>query len=125
MGSRDMLAKVLAALHDATLNAALWPRASALIDDACGATGNAIVVSEGLGDDARVRFRAGYYRGVRNEDLEEDYFRNYHYRDERVRVYGSCPMAAWSTSPTSTPNRRRRVPRHTTRRLPRLATRAV
>ena len=89
MDSQDRLARVLAALHDATLDGALWPRASALIDDACGATGNAIVVSEGFGESARVHFRAGYYRGVRNEELEEDYFRNYHHRDERVpRLWG-------------------------------------
>lgn len=84
MDSQDMLASVLAALHEATLNPTLWPHTSALIDDACGATGNAIVVSEGSGENARVHFRAGYYRGVRNEELEEDYFRNYHHRDERV-----------------------------------------
>ena len=75
---------VLAALHDATLRDALWPHVSALIDEACGATGNAIVVSEGTGTNARIRFRAGYYRGERNEELEAYYFRHYHYRDERV-----------------------------------------
>ena len=84
MDSQDMLARVLAALHDATLDDTLWPRASALIDDACGATGNAIVVSEGFGENTRVHFRAGYYKGVRHEELEENYFRNYHHRDERV-----------------------------------------
>ena len=71
-------------MRDAALDDTLWPCASALIDDACGATGNAIVVSEGVGENAQVHFRAGYYRGVRNEELEENYFRNYHHRDERV-----------------------------------------
>ena len=84
MDSQDMLAKVLAALHDATLDDTLWPRASALVDDACGTTGNAIVVSEGFGENARVHFKAAYYRGQRDEGLEEDYFRNYHHRDERI-----------------------------------------
>ena len=84
MDAGDTLAKVLSALHDATLDGALWPRASALIDDACGATGNTVVISEGFGADARVHFRAAYYRGVRNEAVEEDYFRHYHHRDERV-----------------------------------------
>ena len=84
MDSHDMLTRVLAALRDAALDDTLWPCASALIDDACGATGNALVVSEGFGANARVHFRAGYYRGVRNEELEENYFRNYHHRDERV-----------------------------------------
>ena len=54
-------AEVLAALHGATVDDALWPRTSALIDDACGATGNALVVSDRFGDDSRIHFRAGYY----------------------------------------------------------------
>ncbi|MDE0206326.1 MAG: helix-turn-helix transcriptional regulator [Candidatus Tectomicrobia bacterium] len=84
MDPQGKLSEVLAALHDATLDDALWPRASALIDDACGATGNALVVSERFGDDSRIHFRACYYRGERNEELMQDYFCNYHHRDERV-----------------------------------------
>ena len=84
MALRDMLNGVLAALHEATFNDARWPRTSALIDDACGATGNALVASEGFGESARVLFRACYRRGLRDEEQEEDYFRNYHHRDERV-----------------------------------------
>lgn len=84
MDLQGILAGVLVALHDATLDDALWPRTSALIDDACGTTGNALVVSERFGDDSRILFRACYYRGERNEELEQYYFRNYHHRDERV-----------------------------------------
>ena len=84
MHSQSALSAVLTALHDATLDEALWPRASALIDDACGATGNALVVSDRFGADSRTRFRACYYRGERNEELEQYYFRHYHHRDERV-----------------------------------------
>ena len=76
--------EVLAALHGATVDDALWPGTSALIDDACGATGNALVVSDRFGDDSRIHFRAGYYGGERNEELEQYYFSNYHHRDERV-----------------------------------------
>ena len=84
MHSESAYSAVLTALHDATLDEALWPRASALIDDACGATGNALVVSDGPGADARTRFRACYYRGEQNKELEQYYFRHYHHRDERV-----------------------------------------
>ena len=84
MDLQDVLTEVLEALHEATLDDALWPRTSALIDDACGATGNALVVSKRFGDDSRILFRAGYYRGERHEELEKYYFRNYHHRDERV-----------------------------------------
>ena len=84
MHSQSGLSAALTALHDATLDEALWPRASALIDDACGATGNALVVSDRFGADSRTRFRACYYRGEHNEELERYYFRHYHHRDERV-----------------------------------------
>ena len=66
------------------LDDALWPITSALIDDACGATGNALVVCDRFGGDSRVRFKACYYRGERNGELEQYYFRIYHHRDERV-----------------------------------------
>ena len=84
MDSQDKLARVLAALHDATLDDTLWPHALALIDDACGAAGNAIVVSEGFGANARVHFRAGEFRGLGNEEMEEHYARNCHRGDEGV-----------------------------------------
>ena len=84
MDSQEALTRAVAALRDATLDDTRWPRASALIDEACGATGNAIVVSEGSGEDARIHFRAARYRGERNEELEADYFCHYHHRDERV-----------------------------------------
>ena len=84
MDFQGILTGVLAALHDATLDDALWPRTSALIDEACGATGNAVVASDKFADDSRIHFKACYYRGERNEELEQYYFRNYHHRDERV-----------------------------------------
>ena len=84
MDLQSVLAGVLAALHDATLDDAQWPRTSALIDEACGATGNALVVSDKFGDDSRIQFKACYYKGERNEELERYYFRNYHHSDERV-----------------------------------------
>ena len=38
MDLQGALSGVLAALHDATVDDALWPRTSALIDAACGTT---------------------------------------------------------------------------------------
>ena len=84
MDFQGILTGVITALHDATLDDALWPSTSALIDEACGATGNALVVSDKFGDGSRTRFRACFYRGERNEELEKYYFRDYHHRDERV-----------------------------------------
>ena len=84
MGLQDAFDRVMASLNDAMLNDAQWPHTSALIDEACGTTGNAVVVSEGFGENARIHFRAPYHRGRRHEEREEDYFRNYHHRDECV-----------------------------------------
>lgn len=84
MASQDIFGRVLSSLYDAMLDDAHWPATSALIDDACGTAGNALLVGEGTGDDVRVVFMAGYLRGQRREDLERDYLENYHPWDERV-----------------------------------------
>ena len=99
MDSQGRLARVLEALHDATLDDALWPQTSALIDDACGSTGNALVASEGFAENARIHFRACYFRGERNEELEEDYFSNYHHRDERIPRLWQSPDGLLSHVP--------------------------
>ena len=56
MNPLDAFDRILAALHKATLDDAHWPAAAALIDEACGAAGNALVVGEWSGDDVRVCF---------------------------------------------------------------------
>ena len=61
-----------------------WPATSALIDDACGTTGNKLAVAEGFGGDARVLYAGFYDRGVRRQELERTYFRVYHPYDERI-----------------------------------------
>ena len=45
MGDQDAFERTLASLHDAMLDNARWPGASALIDEACGLTGNDLIVS--------------------------------------------------------------------------------
>ena len=52
--------------------------------DACGVTGNALLVGEGPEDDIRVLFVGLYYRGQRRLDLEREYHELYHPIDERV-----------------------------------------
>lgn len=80
----DIFDRVLVSLHDATLDDAHWPAASALIDEACGATGNSLVVGDGFGDDVRVHFAAFHRRGERREEIQRTYFEDYHLRDERL-----------------------------------------
>ena len=76
--------RILASLYDAMLDDTHWPATSALIDEACGIAGNALLVGEGPPDDIRVLFVGLYYRGQRRTDLEREYLELYHPSDERV-----------------------------------------
>ena len=84
MGDRDAFEGILVALHEATLDDRRWRDVSALMDDACGITGNDFLVGEGPADDVRALFIGACWRGQRREDLERDYLENYHPTDERV-----------------------------------------
>ena len=84
MSPRDTFDRILASLHDATLDDAHWPQTSALIDEACGTTGNGLVVGDGLEGDVRIFLAWFYRRGQRNEELGRSYFQHYHARDERL-----------------------------------------
>ena len=63
MSDQDTFERILAALYDAMLDDARWPAASALLDEACGITGNDLMVGEGPKDDIRALFIGSYYRG--------------------------------------------------------------
>ena len=82
MNPQDPFDRLLASLHDAALDDALWPATARLIDEACGATGSSIIVGKGAG--GGVSFAAFYRRGERRRDLERDYYDNYFHQDERV-----------------------------------------
>ena len=84
MSDQDAFERILASLHDATLDAVQWPATSALIDEACGIQGNALLVSEGRQDAMRVLFFGLYYRGQRHADWEREYLDIYHPIDERI-----------------------------------------
>ena len=47
MSNQDAYERILASLYDAMLDDTHWPATSALIDEACGLTGNALLVAEG------------------------------------------------------------------------------
>ena len=84
MSGHDLFERLLASLHEAMLDEAHWPIASARIDEACGSKGNILISSEGgLGNHAEVFFARVCYRGQRHEQYENEYFRVYHHRDER------------------------------------------
>ena len=91
MSGQDAFERILASLYDAMLDDARWPGTSALIDEACGLTGNDLLVGEGPRDDVRVLFVGAYCRGQRHEDQERDYLENYHPTDERVPRFRQLP----------------------------------
>ena len=91
MSQSDAFDRVLASLNDAALGDALWPSTTALIDEACGLTGNALVVGKHSANDARIYFARFCYRGQRRPDMENEYFTVYHPRDERVPRFRALP----------------------------------
>ena len=91
MSDQDAFERILASLYDAMLDDSRWPATSALIDEACGSTGNALLVGEGPQDNLRVLPVGLYYRGQRREDLEREYLEIYHPIDERVPRFRQLP----------------------------------
>ena len=81
----------MASLYDAMLDDRHWPATSALIDEACGTTGNALLVGEGPEEDLRVLFVGLYYHGLRRTNLEREYLEVYHPIDERVARVRQLP----------------------------------
>ena len=56
MSEQNAFERILRPLYDAMLDDTYWPDTSALIDEACGVAGNALLVGEGPPDDIRVLF---------------------------------------------------------------------
>lgn len=83
MSDQDAFERILASLHEAMLDDALWPTTSALIDEACGVKGNALIVGGGSEDNIQVHFVGLCYRGERREDWEREYLTTYFPIDER------------------------------------------
>ena len=84
MSDQDAFARILASLYQATLDDRHWPVTSALIDEACGLTGNCLLIGEGPPDDIRAMFVGVYSRGERQADLEREYLEVFHPIDEAV-----------------------------------------
>ncbi len=91
MSDQDAFERVLAALHEATLDETRWPATSALIDEAVGSQGNTLLVGAGPADNGQILFMGTYYRGERQEDLEREYLEVYHAIDESVPRFQQLP----------------------------------
>ena len=91
MNEPDAFERILASLYDAMLDDTHWPATSALIDEACGLTGNTLLVGEGPKHDIRVLFVGLYHRGQRRLDLEREYLEVYYPIDERIPRFRKLP----------------------------------
>ena len=85
MNPDDGFERCLALLHEAALDDARWPAASALIDKVCGVGGNSLVVGERSGGEDRIHFARLLYRGEDRQDLARYYFEVHYSRDTGIR----------------------------------------
>ena len=85
MNLDDAFERCLASLHEAALDGARWPAASAVIDEACGVRGSSLVVGEGAGRERRIHFARLLCRGESRQDLARYYFDVHFPRDPGVR----------------------------------------
>ena len=84
MSDRDAFERILASLYEAMLDESGWAATSALIDETCDLTGNALTVGEGPITEGRTHFVGLYYRGQRRPDMEREYLEVYYPIDERI-----------------------------------------
>lgn len=92
MTAYDTFDGILMSLHDAMLDDAHWPATSALIDDACGMKGNALVVGKGQSQkDGQIFLARFCYHGERHPERERWYFALYYSQDERVPRVAQLP----------------------------------
>lgn len=85
LSDQDAFERGMASLYDAMLDESHWPAASALIEEACGVTGHALMVGEGAQDERRALYVGLYHQGRRREDLEREYLRDV-LSDRRMRA---------------------------------------
>ena len=78
----DAFERILALLYEAALDVARWPAASASIDEACGAVGNALVVGGRSGDIYAIQ---PLYRGEADYDVAREFFEVYYPHDDVLR----------------------------------------
>ena len=85
MSHQDLFERILASLHEAALDDARWPAASALIDELCGSKGNLLVSGDGAArDDIDIFFARFCYRGQLHAEWQREYFEVFHPLDERI-----------------------------------------
>ena len=84
MSQLDTFDRILASLHAAMLDDTHWDATSLLIDEACEALGNGLVVGDGRSEHGGIFYANFCYRGQRDRDRERHYFDLYYPHDERI-----------------------------------------
>ena len=92
MGQQDRFDRILASLHDATLDDARWPATAGLIDEACGTKGNILAITHGHPrKDCQILYLRICHRGRRRVSLERRYLDLYFSQDEQVSRLAELP----------------------------------
>jgi len=97
VSERDAFERILAALHEAALDPARWPSASALIDETLGTHGNTLACGDGEAEeDYRTYFLWICHRGQRRQDLERLWLETLYPLDERAPRLRRLPFCRLS-----------------------------
>ena len=92
MSPYDTFERILASLHEATLDDVQWLATASLIDEACRTTGNMLVFGERHPDDEVDIYLTRFcHRGQRRQDWERQYYQAYHPWDERAPRLARLP----------------------------------
>ncbi len=85
MTRRDAFERIVDLLDEAMLDDARWPETSALIDEACGASGSILAVGGGSAtENAEIHFAKRFHRGEDRSEWQREYFRLYFATDESL-----------------------------------------
>lgn len=108
LSDQDRIDEVVALLREAELDDAVWPAASALIDDVCGLQGSDLILGT-LGEAGiDIRLRWLFLRGEPRSDLARDYVENYAAIDERPAAGAGVPFGRLVHTRSLLPDRVRR-----------------
>ncbi len=99
MNPDDAFERIAGLLYEAALDDALWPAAATLFEEAIGASGSILAVSEGSGDDARLHFARYLYRGESHPEPVREYFDVYHAQDEGIQRVRQLPRGRLTHGP--------------------------
>ena len=78
MSRQGLFERILAPLHEAMFDDALWPPTSGLIDEACGSKGNTLVFADGVSEDGVEIFFARFC-------IREERYEGFHHLCARCR----------------------------------------